>query len=92
MKLSEGFTKLVPSILMFVFYGISFAFLTLALRKINLSVTYTVWAGVGTALIAAIGFVYFKEPLTAIKAISIVLIIAGVIGLTLTETHTSPAT
>jgi len=92
MKLSEGFTKLVPSILMFVFYAISFAFLTLALKKINLSVTYTVWAGVGTALIAAIGFLYFKEPVTAIKVISIVLIIAGVIGLTLSETHSSPAT
>jgi small multidrug resistance pump len=91
MKLSQGFTKLIPSVLIFVFYGISFVFLTFALKKIDISVAYTVWAGVGTALIAAIGFAYFKEPVTALKAISIVLIIAGVIGLTLTETHTNPA-
>src|SRR4030042_5190198 len=92
MKLSQGFTKLVPSILMFVFYGLSFAALTFALKKIDVSIAYTVWAGIGTALIAAIGFVYFKEPVTAIKAISIVLIIAGAIGLYLTETSTRPAT
>jgi small multidrug resistance pump len=73
MKLSQGFTKLIPSVLIFVFYGISFVFLTFALKRIDISVAYTVWAGVGTALIATIGFAYFKEPVTALKAISIVL-------------------
>jgi len=47
---------------------------------------------VGTALIATIGFLYFKEPVTAIKIISIALIVFGVIGLTLSQTHTSPTT
>jgi len=92
MKLSEGFTKTMPSVLMFVFYGFSFAFLTLALKKIDLSLSYAIWSGVGTALIATIGFLYFKEPVTAIKIISIALIVFGVIGLTLSETHTSPTT
>jgi small multidrug resistance pump len=91
MKLSEGFTKILPSILMFVFYGFSFAFITLALKKIDLSIAYALWSGVGTALIAAIGVLYFKEPATAIKIGSIALIVIGVIGLMLVERHTSPA-
>ncbi len=83
MKLSDGFTKLVPSILIFVFYAASFAVLTLALKKIDVSVAYAVWAGVGTALIATVGILYFKEPLSVLKLFSIFLIIAGVIGLNL---------
>ena len=91
MKLSEGFTKTLPSILMFVFYGFSFAFLTLALKKIDLSLSYAIWSGVGTALIAAIGVLYFKEPVTAIKIGSIALIVIGVVGLALVEQHPNPA-
>ena len=91
MKLSAGFTKTLPSILMFVFYVFSFAFLTLALKKIDLSLTYAIWSGVGTALIATIGFLYFKEPVTAIKIGSIALIVIGVIGLMLVERHVSPS-
>ena len=83
MKLSDGFTKLVPSILIFVFYTASFIMLTLALKKIDVSVAYAIWAGVGTALITIIGILYFKEPLSALKVFSIFLIIAGVIGLNL---------
>jgi len=48
---------------MFVFYGFSFAFLTLALKKIDLSLTYAIWSGVGTALIAAIGVLYLRSLL-----------------------------
>jgi small multidrug resistance pump len=91
MKLSQGFTKTVPSVLMFVFYGFSFAFLTLALKKIDLSLSYAIWSGVGTALIAAIGVLYFKEPVTAIKLVSIGLIVIGVVGLALVEQHPNPA-
>jgi len=91
MKLSQGFTKTLPSILVFVFYIISFAFLTLALKKLDISITYAIWSGVGTALIAAIGVLYFKEPLTAIKIGSIALIVMGVVGLALVEQHTTAA-
>lgn len=83
MKLSEGFTRIVPSILIFVFYGLSFAGLTLCLKYIEVSVAYAVWAGVGTALIALIGIALFKESLTAMKVLSIALIIFGVVGLNL---------
>jgi small multidrug resistance pump len=83
MKLSEGFTKLVPSILLFVFYSLSFGMLTLALKRIDVSVAYAVWSGMGTALIATIGVLWFKEPITALKLISLALIIGGVVGLNL---------
>lgn len=83
MKLSEGFSQIWWSGAMVVFYIISFAMLTLALKKIDVSVAYAIWSGVGTALIAIIGVYYFKEPLTAIKLASITLIIAGVVGLNL---------
>lgn len=89
MKLSQGFTKTLPSILMFILYGLCFAFLTLALKKLDLSIIYTIWSGVGTALIVAIGILYFKEPATAIKIVSIGLIVLGVVGLTLAERHVS---
>jgi small multidrug resistance pump len=83
MKLSEGFTRMLPSVLLFVFYTLSFVMLTLALRKIDVSVAYAVWSGVGTALIATIGVLWFKEPATALKLISLGLIIIGVVGLNL---------
>lgn len=87
MKLSEGFTKLWPSILMLAFYGLSFAFLTLAVKKIDVSIGYALWAGIATALIATVGILYFKEPATILKIVSIVLIIIGVMGLTLANVH-----
>jgi small multidrug resistance pump len=83
MKLSGGFTKLVPSILLFVFYTLSLGMLTLALKRIDVSVAYAVWSGIGTALIATIGVLWFKEPATALKLISLALIIVGVVGLNL---------
>ena len=83
MKLSEGFSKTLPSVLLFVFYGGSFTALTFALKKIDVSVAYAVWSGVGTALIAVIGVYYFEEKVTAVKIASILLIIVGVVGLNL---------
>ncbi|MGE0081361.1 MAG: multidrug efflux SMR transporter [Thiohalomonadaceae bacterium] len=81
MKLSGGFARLVPSILIFVFYAASFSALTLALKKIEVSVAYAIWSGVGTVLISLIGFLYFHEPASALKVASILLIVVGVVGL-----------
>ncbi|MBN3922904.1 multidrug efflux SMR transporter [Nostoc sp. NMS4] len=80
MKLSQGFTKTVPSVLIFVFYGLCFTFLTFALKRLEVSVAYSVWAGLGTVLIALIGIIWFRESATLIKLVSIALIIIGVIG------------
>ena len=81
MKLSQGFTRTLPSILLFAFYGVSFALMTVAVKKIDVSVSYAIWSGVGTATIALIGVFWFREALTWIQVASIVLIVAGVIGL-----------
>jgi small multidrug resistance pump len=87
MKLSEGFSRLVPSVLIFVFYAGSFSLLTFALRRIELSTAYAVWSGVGTAVVAVIGIAWFQETLTAMKAVSLLLIVLGVVGLNLTGGH-----
>ena len=81
MKISSGFTRILPSILMFIFYGMSFVSLTFAIKKFDVSVAYAVWSGMGTALIATIGILYFKEPLSAMKLFCIAMIIVGVVGL-----------
>jgi small multidrug resistance pump len=81
MKLSHGFTRTLPSILLFVFYGLSFALMTVAVKRIDMSVSYAIWSGVGTALITLIGVMWFRESLTAVQVGSIVLIIVGVVGL-----------
>jgi small multidrug resistance pump len=83
MKLSQGFTQMLPSVLMFLFYGLSLAALTLALKSIDVSVAYAVWSGLGTALIATVGVLWLKEPLNTLKVVSLMLIIIGVIGLNL---------
>ena len=85
MKLSEGFSKIVPSVAMMLFYILSLAALTMALKKIEMSVAYAIWAGVGTALITAIGLFLFKEELSLLKIVSILFIIAGVVGLHLSS-------
>ena len=87
MKLSEGFTKTMPSVAMGVFYLLSLTMLTLALKKFDVSVAYAIWSGLGTALITLIGIWYFKEPVTLIKLGSITLIIIGVVGLQLQQSH-----
>ena len=83
LKLSQGFTKLLPSIAVIICYGLSFVLLSQTLKRMQIGVVYAIWSAVGTALIATIGIIWFKEPLTAIKIGSIALIILGVIGLNL---------
>lgn len=85
MKYAEGFTKLIPSILVFVFYGISLAALVFVLEKMEVGNAYAIWASAGTALIAIIGIMFFKESASPAKIISISLIILGIIGLEIFE-------
>jgi small multidrug resistance pump len=83
MKYADGFSKLMPSVLVFVCYGISLAALVFVLKRMEVSVAYAIWASLGTALIAAIGMVWFREPVSVIKIVSLSLIIIGIIGLEL---------
>lgn len=83
MKLSGGFSRIIPSVFLFAFYAASIVALTLALKKIEIGVAYAIWSGVGTALIATIGVLYFGESYSTFKVINILLIIIGVVGLNL---------
>ena len=86
MKLSDGFTRPLPSVLLVVFYLFSLAALTLALKWIDVSVAYAIWAGLGTVLVAIVGVMWFREPVSLLKVASILLIAAGVAGLHLSST------
>ncbi|WP_018213258.1 DMT family transporter [Desulfitobacterium hafniense] len=86
MKMSEGLTKMLPTLGMFLVYVLCFSSFALALKKIPVSVAYAVWSGVGIVVISAIGFVVFKETVNTLKVVSIVLIVAGVVGLNLSGT------
>ena len=83
MKLSRGFTEPLPSLAVIVFYALSASAVLLALKRLDLSVTYAIWSGVGTALAALIGVVYFREPLTTLKLLSLALVMIGVTGLSI---------
>jgi small multidrug resistance pump len=87
MKLSNGFTNLLPSVLIFVFYALSFTFVTLALKTLPVGLTYAVWSAIGTALITAIGVLWFGEGMNTLKAVSLALIIIGVVGLQISQEH-----
>ncbi len=83
MKLSAGFVRPVPALLMWLFYGACFYWLTLALKKVDVSVAYAIWSGAGTALIPTIGLLYFREPITLAKVVGLLAIIGGVMVLNL---------
>lgn len=83
MKMSNGLTKLLPSIGMLVAYVLCFGFLALSLKKIPVSVAYAIWSGVGIVVISLIGIFMFKENVNPLKIGSILLIVVGVVGLKL---------
>lgn len=77
LKLSAGFTKLTPSILIFLFYGLDITALSFSLRELDMGIVYAIWTGFSTVLLTAIGFFLFKEPANLLKMVSIGLIIIG---------------
>jgi small multidrug resistance pump len=81
LRVSDGFSKPVPAVIVVVGYGLSFWFLALALKEIPVSLTYAIWAGVGTALVAVAGVVAFDETMNAMKLASLAIIVLGVVGL-----------
>lgn len=83
LKASQGFSKLLPSLLVVVGYASAFYFLSLSLKTIPLNTAYAVWSGLGTALIALLGWWVLKEPMNGAIALGIVLIIVGVVVLNL---------
>ena len=85
LKLSEGFSKLVPSVAFAVCAIGSFTLLSTALRDLPVGPAYAVWTGIGAAGTALVGIVVLGESAATLKLLSIVLIVAGVVGLQLTS-------
>ncbi|MHA6252558.1 DMT family transporter [Oceanobacillus sp. CAU 1775] len=89
LKLSDGFTVLLPSIAVAVFFGLSFYLFVFALKTIPLSLGYSIWSGLGTAGAALIGVLLFNEVLSGVNLIGLLIIIIGVIVMNL---HKKPDT
>lgn len=88
LKLSEGFTRLIPSVLVVVGYISAFAMLSQSLTKgMNLGMAYGVWAATGIALVAVIGALFLGEGLTWVQVGGIALIIGGVMALEMGGAH-----
>ena len=78
LKDTEGFTKLVPSLVAIAGYGAAFYFLSLTLKTMPVGVVYAIWSGVGVVLISLVGWVGFRQHLDAAALLGIALIVAGV--------------
>ncbi len=81
LKASDGFTRLVPSVITVVGYGIAFYFLSLTIRTLPLGITYAIWSGVGITLLALIGWMVYGQRLDTYAVIGISLILIGIVVL-----------
>ena len=79
MKMSEGFTKLTPSIVTIVFMILSVVLLSVSMRSLPLGTAYTVWTGIGAIGSFVVGILILNEPMTAMRMIAAVLIVSGLI-------------
>jgi len=83
LKYTEGFTRLVPTVLTVACMAVSLGLLGLALRSLPLGTAYAIWTGVGTVGTAIAGIILFAEPAEAMRLACIGLIVAGIVGLKL---------
>jgi len=79
MKMSEGFTKLTPSIVTIVFMILSVVLLSVSMRSLPLGTAYTVWTGIGAIGSFVVGILILNEPMIAMRMIAAVLIVSGLI-------------
>ena len=79
LRASEEFTRLVPSLIVIVGYGVSFYFMMLVLRVIPVGITYAIWSGIGIVLVTIVGAIFFKQIPDAPALLGMGLIIAGVV-------------
>jgi len=83
LKSAEGFTKLLPSIIVIIGYGTAFFFLSLTLKSIPVGITYAIWSGAGITLISIIAYFIFKQSLDFPAIIGMLFIITGIIVINL---------
>ena len=85
LKYTEGFTRPLPSVLTVVAMVVGFYLLSLSMREIPLGTAYGIWVGIGAVGAAIAGMVLFKEPVSTLRIASIVLVVAGIVGLKLSS-------
>lgn len=85
LKASEGFARLWPSVLFVVLLGASMGGLAFALRTLPVGTAYAVWTGIGASVTAVVGMAVLGEGVSVLKVVSLVLIVAGIVGLNLAE-------
>lgn len=85
LKMSENFSRLVPTVLFLVFAGASFTLLSIGLRTLPVGPAYAVWTGIGAVGTAIYGMVLLDESTQVLKLVSIALVVAGVVGLQLSS-------
>ena len=83
MKLSEGFTRPVPTIITIIGSLASFWFLSLSMKVLPLGTAYVIWTGIGAVGAAVVGVLVHGEPATVVRAVCVLLIVAGIVGLKL---------
>lgn len=83
MKISNGFSKILPTAGTALGYILCFYFLSMALKKIDISIAYAIWSAAGIVILSTVGIFVFKENINLVKVISIIFIVLGVIGLNL---------
>ncbi|HZP49724.1 multidrug efflux SMR transporter [Actinocrinis sp.] len=83
LKLSDGFSRIVPTIGFALFALGSFALLTQALRRLEVGPAYAVWTGIGAAGTVLFGMLFLDESSSPVKILSVSLIVAGMVGLNL---------
>jgi len=83
LKYSQGFTKILPSILTVIGMVASFYFLSLSLKSLPLGNAYAIWTGIGTVGTVVLGIILFKEPINVMRMICILFIVLGIVGLKL---------
>jgi quaternary ammonium compound-resistance protein SugE len=79
MKLSDGFSKLIPSIITLIFMILSFVLLAYAMRTLPLGTAYTIWTGIGAVGSFLVGIFILGEPASAMRMLAAVLIISGLV-------------
>ncbi|MFC5800624.1 DMT family transporter [Streptomyces formicae] len=87
MKYSEGFTRLWPSLITVAGYVLAFTLLAQTLKTLSVGTAYAIWAGVGTAAVAAIGMLFMNESTSPVKIAGLALVVAGVVVLNLGGAH-----
>ncbi len=87
LKAAEGFTRLIPSLIVVFGYGTAFYFLSLTLRTMQVGTAYAIWSGVGTVLISLVAWLLYNQKLDTPSILGMALIISGVIIIKFLSPH-----